>query len=95
MYAGLLLSLPLILYQVYAFVLPAFSREKQVALPAMLAVPFLFVGGVVFGYFTVVPRAIEFLQNFNTDSYHGWAWIRTSYESVLKFCRNSIARGTT
>ena len=42
MYAGLLLALPLILFQLYAFVLPAFSpREKQVALPAMLggAVP--------------------------------------------------------
>src|SRR5690349_14102321 len=69
-YAGLLISLPLILFQLYAFVLPAFSpREKQVALPAMLAVPFLFIGGVVFGYFTVVPRAIEFLQNFNTDAF--------------------------
>ncbi|HET6548542.1 MAG TPA: twin-arginine translocase subunit TatC [Solirubrobacter sp.] len=70
MYAGLLLSLPVILFQLYAFVLPAFSpREKQVALPAMLMVPFLFIAGVVFGYFTVVPRAISFLQNFNTDSF--------------------------
>ena len=69
-YAGLLLSLPLLLYQLYAFVLPAFSpSEKQVALPAMLAVPFLFVGGVVFGYFTVVPRAIYILQNFNSDAF--------------------------
>src|SRR4051812_439224 len=38
-YAGLLLPLPLILYQLYAFVLPAFPpQEKQVALPAMMAV---------------------------------------------------------
>src|SRR5689334_19162117 len=51
-YAGLLLSLPIILYEIYAFVLPAFSpRERQIALPAMLGVPFLFIGGVVFGYF--------------------------------------------
>ena len=48
-YAALLLSLPLLLYQAYAFVLPAFSpRERQVALPLMAMVPFLFVGGVVF-----------------------------------------------
>jgi sec-independent protein translocase protein TatC len=83
-YAGLLISLPLILFQVYAFVLPAFSpREKQVALPAMLAVPFLFIGGVVFGYFTVVPRAIEFLQNFNTDQFDVLIQAQPYYKFVL------------
>jgi sec-independent protein translocase protein TatC len=69
-YAGLLLALPLILYQAYAFILPAFSpREKEVALPLLLMVPFLFVGGVVFAYFMVLPPAINFLQNFNDDSF--------------------------
>jgi sec-independent protein translocase protein TatC len=83
-YAGLLLSLPLLLYQLYAFVLPAFSpREKQVALPAMLAVPFLFIGGVVFGYFTVVPRAIYFLQNFNSDSFDILVQAQPYYKFVL------------
>lgn len=83
-YAGLLISLPLILFQLYAFVLPAFSpREKQVALPAMLAVPFLFIGGVVFGYFTVVPRAIEFLQNFNTDAFDVLIQAQPYYRFVL------------
>jgi sec-independent protein translocase protein TatC len=83
-YAGLLLSLPLILYQLYAFVLPAFSpREKEVALPAMLAVPFLFVAGVVFGYFTVVPRAIYFLQNFNTDAFDVLVQAQPYYKFVL------------
>jgi Twin arginine targeting (Tat) protein translocase TatC len=83
-YAGLLLALPIILFQVYAFVLPAFSpREKEIALPAMLVVPFLFVGGVVFGYFTVVPRAIEFLQNFNTDAFDVLIQAQPYYRFVL------------
>ena len=83
-YAGLLISLPLILFQVYAFVLPAFSpREKQVALPAMLGIPFLFIGGVVFGYFIVVPRAIEFLQNFNTDAFDVLIQAQPYYKFVL------------
>jgi len=83
-YAGLLLSLPLILYQLFAFVLPAFSpREKQVALPGMVAVPFLFIAGVVFGYFTVVPRAIYFLQNFNTDSFDVLIQAQPYYKFVL------------
>ena len=64
------LVLPLLLYQAYAFILPAFSpREREVALPLMAMVPFLFVGGVVFAYYFVLPNAINFLQNFNDDNY--------------------------
>ena len=68
--AGLLLALPLILYEAYAFILPAFSpNERHVALPLMLAVPFLFVAGVVFGYLMILPPALRFLQNFNDESF--------------------------
>ena len=57
-YAALLLALPFLLYQAYAFVLPAFSpRERKVALPLMLMVPALFLAGVAFGYFVALPRA--------------------------------------
>ena len=35
----------------------------------MLLVPFLFVAGVAFGYFVALPRAINFLQNFNDDNF--------------------------
>ena len=56
-YAALLITLPLLLYQLYAFVLPAFSpREREVALPLMVLVPFLFYTGVVFAYYVVLPR---------------------------------------
>ncbi|MEJ7825918.1 MAG: twin-arginine translocase subunit TatC [Solirubrobacteraceae bacterium] len=69
-YAALLLAMPFLLFQVYAFVLPAFSpKERNVALPLMLMVPVLFVGGVVFGYFVVLERALQFLQNFNDDDF--------------------------
>jgi sec-independent protein translocase protein TatC len=69
-YAALLLSLPFLLYQAYAFVLPAFSpRERQIALPLMALVPFLFIAGVVFAYYAVLPNAIRFLQNFNDDNF--------------------------
>ena len=69
-YAALLLALPFILYQVYAFLLPAFSpQERRVALPFMAMVPVLFVAGVAFGYFLALPRAVGFLQNFNSDNF--------------------------
>ena len=69
-WAALLLAFPLLLYQAYAFILPAFSpREREVALPLLLGVPFLFAAGVAFAYYMVLPPAISFLQNFNDDSY--------------------------
>jgi sec-independent protein translocase protein TatC len=69
-YAGLLLALPVVLYQLYAFVLPAFNRtEKKVALPLMLMVPVLFVAGAAFAFFVVVPAALDFLLSFNADEF--------------------------
>jgi len=83
-YAGLLVSLPLILYELYAFILPAFSkREREIALPAMIGVPFLFIAGVVFGYYMVVPPAIKFLQNFNTDSFEVLVQAQPYYKFVI------------
>jgi sec-independent protein translocase protein TatC len=67
-YGGILLALPLLLYQVYAFVLPAFSPgEKRVVLPMLLMVPVLFIGGTVFAYFVIMPPALDFLLSFNSD----------------------------
>ncbi|MGD0197613.1 MAG: twin-arginine translocase subunit TatC [Solirubrobacteraceae bacterium] len=69
-YFAVLLALPVLLFQIYAFVLPAFSpREKAVALPVMLGVPFLLLGGVAFGYFVVLPAATHFLLNFNAGQF--------------------------
>jgi sec-independent protein translocase protein TatC len=69
-YASLLLAMPMLLFQGYAFVLPAFSPgERKVALPLMLMVPVLFIAGAAFGYFVVLERAVQFLQNFNDDSF--------------------------
>ena len=69
-YAAILISLPVLLYQAYAFVLPAFSpNERKVALPLLLMVPFLFVAGVLFCYFIVIPPALEFLLGFNSDEF--------------------------
>jgi len=69
-YGAAILSLPIILYQVYAFVIPAFSpQEKRVVFPYLLAMPVLFVSGVLFAYFLVVPPATNFLLNFNDQNF--------------------------
>jgi sec-independent protein translocase protein TatC len=70
-YTGLLISLPVLLYQGYAFLLPALRpTEKRVVLPFLVLVPVLFVFGVVFSYFIVVPAATKFLLNFNQSQFN-------------------------
>ena len=69
-YFALLITLPLILYQAYAFVIPALSKEERgVATPTMLAAPLLFLAGAVFTYFGVLPPAVHFLQGYNNTQF--------------------------
>jgi sec-independent protein translocase protein TatC len=82
-YAAILLALPVVLYQLYAFVLPAFSPgERRVALPLLILVPVLFVSGVVFCYFVVLPPAIKFLLHFNASEFNTQVRARDYYSFV-------------
>jgi Tat protein translocase TatC len=82
-YAALLIALPVILYQLYAFVLPAFSpSERKVATPLLLLIPILFVAGVVFCYFVVLTPALDFLLNFNADEFNTQVRARDYYSFV-------------
>jgi sec-independent protein translocase protein TatC len=66
-----ILALPVVLYELYGFLLPAFSPEqRRIATPLMLAIPVLFVIGVTFGYFVVLPAAVRFFQNFNSGQFN-------------------------
>jgi sec-independent protein translocase protein TatC len=70
-YGAIILALPIILYQAYAYLLPAFGKEQQRAiLPLLLLIPALFVAGIAFGYFVVLPAAAKFLLNFNDAQFN-------------------------
>ncbi len=70
-YGAFVLSLPIILYQVYAYVLPAFSRQQRRSVgPLLLLVPVLFIAGIAFGYFVVLLAATQFLLNFNDSQFN-------------------------
>jgi sec-independent protein translocase protein TatC len=70
-YFALVLSLPLILFELYGFVMPAFSpRERRMVMPLLISIPFLFAAGVAFGYYVVLPAAVRFLQNFNSSQFN-------------------------
>lgn len=70
-YGALVLSMPFLLYQVYAYVLPAFSdAERRTVLPILLLFPLLFLAGLAFAYFVVMPAAVKFLLNFNEGQFN-------------------------
>jgi sec-independent protein translocase protein TatC len=70
-YGALLLALPVLIYQLYAYVLPAFSRsERRLVLPFLVLAPLLFLAGVGFAYFVVMPLAVEFLLGFNESEFN-------------------------
>ena len=69
-YFAVLITLPLLLYQAYAFIIPALSKdERRVATPTVLAAPLLFLTGAVFTYFAVLPPAVHFLQGYNSTEF--------------------------
>src|ERR1700722_1522530 len=71
LYFSLVIALPLILFELYGFLLPAFSpQERRVVMPLLVSVPFLFAAGATFGYLVVLPTAVHFLQNFNASQFN-------------------------
>lgn len=67
-FTGLLLALPVVLFQLWRFITPGLSkRERRLAIPFVLSSVLLFAGGVAFAYFTV-PRGLSFLLSFGSES---------------------------
>jgi sec-independent protein translocase protein TatC len=67
LFGGLILASPVVLYQIWAFIQPALTpRERNWAFPIVGALVVLFVGGVVFGYWTL-PRGLDFLLEIFPD----------------------------
>jgi sec-independent protein translocase protein TatC len=71
LWTALLIALPVILYQIYAFVIPAVgkhSRRKMLAIVA--AISALFLVGVLFGYYLVLPIALRFFLGFGGSQFN-------------------------
>jgi len=71
LYFALIVSLPVILYELFAFMLPALKPdERRATVPLLTAIPVLFAVGVAFGYFVVLPAAVRFFVNFNAGEFN-------------------------
>jgi sec-independent protein translocase protein TatC len=70
LWAALLLALPVVLWQFWAFLAPAFEEHRQRGIAAVVAfATVLGLGGVAFGYWVVLPPAIHFLTNYDSSHY--------------------------
>src|SRR5262245_23719969 len=77
-YAAVALVLPLLLWQVWAFLAPAVAEETQrVICVFVVLATFLFVAGVLFCYVIVLPKALNFLVDYDSNLYT--EQIRASY----------------
>jgi len=76
--AGFALALPVVLWQLWSFLAPAFEEHTQrvVAIFVLIATA-LFAAGVAFAYWVVLPRALGFLTSFNADLFD--IQLRASY----------------
>jgi sec-independent protein translocase protein TatC len=67
-YSGILISSPFIIYQLILFILPGMTKsERKTILPIVLGSLTLFLGGLVFGYFVLVPAALNFFINYGSE----------------------------
>jgi sec-independent protein translocase protein TatC len=70
LYGAIALSLPILLWQLWSFLAPAFQDTSQKVVARLVAVASgLFAGGMAFAYWVVLPAAIPFLLNFDSDVY--------------------------
>ena len=71
--AGILLALPIIIYQAWAFVFPALNREeRRFAVPLFLIIVAFFTIGAVFAYFIVVPVVLHFAAQLYPEMPNRW-----------------------
>jgi sec-independent protein translocase protein TatC len=70
LWAGLLLALPVVFWQVWSFLAPAFEEHRQRSMALLVGfATVLGLGGVAFGYFVILTPAIHFLTNYDSSHY--------------------------
>ncbi len=66
--AGLVLAFPFVFWQFWRFIRPAlYQNEKQHTTGAIFYISFLFLLGVIFGYYLITPLSINFLYNYKVS----------------------------
>lgn len=84
LYTGLLLTSPFLIYQVVLFVLPGMTQnERKNVIPVILGALTLFLSGILFGYWVLVPAALNFFISYGTDVVEPFWSFEQYFEFVL------------
>ena len=84
---ALVLSLPWVLYQVWAFVAPGlYAHEKRLVAPLVLSSSLLFLSGVAFCYFLVFGKVFKFINEFSPKSITVAPDIENYFDFVMTMC---------
>ena len=71
LWAALIIALPIVFWQIWAFLAPAFAEHYQRSMAMLVAfAAVLGLGGLAFGYWVVLPPAIHFLTNYDSSHFH-------------------------
>ncbi len=81
--SGAALAMPIIVYQILAFAIPGLTRaERRWIYLSMPATMFLFMSGILFAWYIMVPAAVDFLSNFRSDLFRN-EWTASEYISFV------------
>ncbi len=84
-FAGLFFASPFVLYQIWKFISPGlYPREKKYVVPFVITSTLLFIAGVSFAYFIVLPPAYRFFVDFSTDFFRPMFTLKEYLSLTLK-----------
>ncbi len=70
LYGGVLLSSPVIAYEVLAFIIPGLTpKERKMLLPGLFGIIFFLLSGMAFAYWVILPVSLDFLLHFGSDQF--------------------------
>ncbi len=82
-YAAIVIALPVILWQLWSFLAPAFDEQTQRGVRWLVAIStVLTISGILFGYYIVLPAALSFLTNYDDNLYNIQIRARDYYSFV-------------
>jgi sec-independent protein translocase protein TatC len=91
LYVAICICMPIIVYQIVAFLAPGMTRkEKRILFTALPFTTILFALGVYYGYFIAAPRALYFLSTWNTGAFD---WNPDGNETVSFFLTLMVGLG--
>lgn len=84
---GIVIALPVIVWQVYAFLSPALHRhEKRIAIPVILGAVLLFIGGAALAWYFVLPMTLRFLFNLGDKAFDQMITVSEYFGFVTSMC---------